>query len=309
MARALITGVTGQDGSYLAEQLLAQGHEVVGVVREAGAPVAAGVRTVVADLRDASRLHDVVASARADEIYHLGAPTFVPDSYADPQGTVDQIAGATAAVLAAADGARVFCAASSEVFGEAGVSPQDEDSPMHPSTPYGEAKLAAHRAVADARARGTFAVSGIAYNHESPRRPQRFLPRKVSIGVARIAAGLDDELVLGDLDAVRDWSAATDVVTAMSLALRHDEPMDYVLASGVGRTVRDLAAAAFAHAGLDWERHVNVDAALVRPGRTTPLVGDPSRARQVLGWDPRVTFDELIGEMVDADRARLSDER
>jgi len=246
-----------------------------------------------------------VAEVAADEIYHLAAPTFVPDSYADPGGTQAQIAAATATLLEAAAGARVFCAASSEVFGDAGVWPQDEDSPMHPSTPYGQAKLAALRAVGEARLAGAFAVGGIAYNHESPRRAQRFLPRKVSVGVARIAAGLDDELVLGDLDAVRDWSAATDVVRAMTLALRHDEPMDYVLASGVGRTVRDLAAVAFAHAGLDWERYVRVDESLVRAAASTPLVGDPSRARRVLGWEPTVTFEALIGEMVDADRARV----
>ncbi len=306
MPRALVTGVTGQDGSYLADLLLGEGYEVVGLVRSPSAPLAAGVEPVVADLRDADELRRAVGSARADEIYHLAAPTFVPDSYADPDGTLAQIAGATAAVLEAAGGARVFCAASSEVFGEAGVSPQDESSPMRPSTPYGEAKLAALRVVGAARAAGQFAVAGIAYNHESPRRPQRFLPRKVSIGVARIAAGLDDELVLGDLEAVRDWSAATDVVRAMWCSLRHDEPMDYVLASGVGRTVRDLAEAAFAHAGLDWRRHVRVDPALVRPGRVTPLVGDPSRARRVLGWEPTVTFEQLIGEMVDADVALLT---
>jgi GDPmannose 4,6-dehydratase len=306
MARALITGATGQDGLYLAELLLSEGYEVVGMVRAGGGPVAEGVRTVAGDLRDVPRLSEVVASAAADEIYHLAAPTFVPDSYADPVGTAAQIAGATQVVLAAAGGARVFCAASSEVFGEAGVSPQDEDSPMHPSTPYGEAKLAALRAVGAARERGVFAVGGIAYNHESPRRPERFLPRKVSLGVARIAAGLDSELVLGDLDAVRDWSAATDVVRAMWLTLRHDGPLDYVLASGVGRTVRDLAVAAFAHAGMDWERYVRVDPALVRPPQATPLVGDPARARRVLGWEPVVTFEELIGEMVDSDRARLT---
>jgi GDPmannose 4,6-dehydratase len=306
MACALITGVTGQDGWYLAELLLAEGCEVVGMVRSPGAEVPVGVRPVVADLRDVDSVREVVGSVAADEIYHLAAPTFVPDSYADPAGTLAQIADATAALLAAAGGAHVFCAASSEVFGEAGVSPQDEGSPMRPSTPYGEAKLAALRAVGAARAAGVFAVGGIAYNHESPRRPERFLPRKVSVGVARIAAGLDSELVLGDLGAVRDWSAATDVVRAMTLALRHDEPMDYVLASGLGHTVRDLAAAAFAHAGLDWERHVRVDPSLVRPAQATPLVGDPARARRVLGWEATVTFDELIGEMVDADRARLA---
>jgi GDPmannose 4,6-dehydratase len=248
-----------------------------------------------------------VREARADEIYHLAAPTFVPASYEDPQGTLDQIAGATATVLGVAGDARVFAAASSEVFGEAGVSPQNEDSPMRPTTPYGEAKLAAHRTVGDARATGAFAVSGIAYNHESPRRPERFLPRKVSLGVARIHLGLAGSLALGDLDTVRDWSAATDIVRAAWLALRHEQPMDYVLASGVGHTVRDLVRTAFEHVGLDWETYVRTDPELVRAPRTTPLIGDPSRARRELGWEPSVTFAALIGELVDADVARLGD--
>ncbi len=309
MMRALITGVSGQDGSYLAELLLAEGYEVVGLVRppiDRPLPyLADGVGLVAADLRDAPGLARAVREAQADEIYHLAAPTFVPASHDDPQGTLDQIAGATRAVLSAAGGARVLVASSSEVFGEAGVSPQNEDSPMLPTTPYGEAKLAAHRLVGEARAAGAHAVSAITYNHESPRRPERFLPRKVSVGVARISLGLTDHLELGDLDTIRDWSAATDIVHAHWLALRHDEPMDYVLASGVGRMVRDLVATAFAHAGLDWEAHVRVDPDLVRPARTTPLIGDPSRARRELQWQPSVTFAALIGEMVDADVQRL----
>ncbi len=249
VTRALITGVTGQDGHYLARLLLSEGYDVVGLVRPGTGALPgeiAAVETVTADLRDGAAMADVVAQAGADEIYHLAAPTFVPASYDDPQGTVDQIVGATQVVLGAAGAARVFVAASSEVFGDAGVSPQNEDSPMRPTNPYGEAKLAAHRAVGEARAGGAFAVSGITYNHESPRRPERFLPRKVSLGVARIVAGQADHLELGDLDTIRDWSAATDVVRAMSLALRHDEPMDYVLASGVGRPVRELVSTAFA---------------------------------------------------------------
>jgi GDPmannose 4,6-dehydratase len=314
MRRALVTGISGQDGSYLAELLLAEGYDVVGLLRPPLdrelpnlAALAGRVTLVAADLRDAECLGAAVSAAGAGEIYHLAAPTFVPSSHEDPQGTRDAILGATEAVLAAAGDARVFVASSSEVFGEAGVSPQDEDSPMRPVSPYGEAKLAAHRAVAAARERGAFAVSGIAYNHESVRRPERFLPRRVSVGVARIELGLDDHLQLGDLDAVRDWSAATDIVRAEWLALRHDEPMDYVLAGGVGRTVRDLVRTAFAHVGRDWEQYVRVDESLVRSARVTPLVGDPSRARRELGWAPSVSFEALIGELVDADVARLRD--
>jgi GDPmannose 4,6-dehydratase len=311
VTRSLVTGVTGQDGSYLAELLLATGREVVGMARDPASPgpnlVAVDVALVAGDLRDHEGLRKVVAEVAPDELFHLAAPTFVPASWRDPAGTLAEIAEATATLLAAAAGSgmRVYVATSSEVFGDAGESPQHEDSPMRPWSPYGVAKLAAHRLVGAYRRDGLHASSGITFNHESPRRPERFLPRKVTRGAAAIALGLEQELSLGSLDAVRDWSAAQDIVRGALLAIEHDEPGDYVLASGVGRTVGDLVAAAFARVGVDPADHVRVDPAFVRPPEATPPVGDPSRAREVLGWEPEISFDELIGAMVDADLAAL----
>jgi GDPmannose 4,6-dehydratase len=324
--RVLITGVTGQDGGYLAEQLVAAGDEVVGTVRatdgaleRAGLGHLAGdVRLLELDLRDPDAVRDVVTTADADEIYHLAAPTFVPDSWNDPTEVTQAIVTGTAALLAAAgrrEGTRVLVASSSEVFGDAGVSPQDEGAPMRPRSPYGVAKLAAHGLVRTLRERhGRHLVSAVTFNHESPRRPERFLPRKVTAGVAAIAAGRADEITLGDLRAVRDWSHAKDVVAGMVLALRHETADDYVLASGVPHTVGDLVDAAFRAAGV--ERRVTaadgsprdrvvVDPAFVRPPERWAPVGDPSRARDVLGWRPAYDFDALVAEMVAADLQRL----
>jgi GDPmannose 4,6-dehydratase len=305
MTRALITGVTGQDGYLLAGQLLAEGVEVFGLARSADPDVPGGVRVLVGDLVDEASLRAAVAEAQPDELYHLAAPTYVPDSFEDPDRTMREIAGATEALLDAAP-ARIFVASSAEIFGEAESTPQNEDSPKRPRNPYGKAKLAAYAAVGAARARGVHAVGGILYNHESTRRPERFVPRRVSVGVARIKLGLADELTLGDLQAVRDWSAATDLMRGAMLALRHDSPDDYVLASGVGRTVRQLVDVAFAHAGLNPEGRVRVDPQFTRGVEAVPLVGDPSKARRVLGWETQVSFEELIGELVDFDVARLS---
>ena len=312
---ALISGISGQDGSYLAELLVSQGYSVSGIVRPgrgAEAPTLASVADSIslheADLGDFGALRRVVAEVAPDELYHLGAPTFVPDSWEDPEGVVAQVAGATEALLEAARGTatRVLVATSSEIFGDAGESPQREDSEKRPRTPYGRAELAAHEAVGRARADGVFAVSAITYNHESPRRPERFLPRKVTRGAAAIALGLEDELVLGDLDAVRDWSHAVDVVRGEWLALQADEPRDYVFASGVGRRVRDLVDCAFAAAGVSGDGRVRVDPAFVRPPEEWPLVGDPSRARSELGWEPEIDFEAMIDEMVRADLAALA---
>jgi GDPmannose 4,6-dehydratase len=316
--RALITGLTGQDGSYLAERLLADGDEVVGVVRRPeGALRAAGlaqldgrVELLGGDLLDPEAIRRAVATAAPDEIYHLAAPTFVPDSWRDATEVMTAVAGGTAAVLAAAaalrDDVRVLVASSSEIFGDAGVSPQSETSPKRPRTPYGVAKLAAHQLVGALRTHeGRFLVSAITYNHESPRRPERFLPRKVTAGVAAIAAGRAETLTLGDLQALRDWSHARDVVEGMVLALRHDAPEDYVLASGVGRTVDQLVDAAFAAAGVERGERVQVDPALVRASDPCPPVGDATKARTVLGWEPRISFEQLVAEMVEADLARL----
>ncbi len=325
--RVLITGVTGQDGGYLAEQLLAGGDEVIGTVRAPdGALEAAGlgqldgrVGLLAADLLDAASVRRAIAEAQPHEIYHLAAPTFVPDSWEDPSEVTAAIAGGTATVLAAAgalgDDVRVLVATSSEIFGDAGVSPQSEDAPMRPRSPYGVAKLAAHGLVGTLRARHErFLVSAITFNHESPRRPERFLPRKVSLGVAAIAAGRAETLTLGDQRAVRDWSHARDVVAGMVLALRHEAPGDYVFASGVPHTVGELVDAAFVAAGV--ERHVPdgeggtrdrvlVDPRFVRPPEQWPPVGDPSKARELLGWRPQVSFEQLVGELVAADLARL----
>jgi GDPmannose 4,6-dehydratase len=321
--RVLITGITGQDGGYLAERLLAGGDEVAGTVRApGGALTRAGlghldgrVELHAADLLDPASIRRAIAATQPQEIYHLAAPTFVPDSWEDPTNVTAAVAAGTATVLAGAlalgAGTRVLVAASSEVFGDAGVSPQSESSPMRPRSPYGVAKLAAHGLVGALRARhDRFFVSAIAFNHESPRRPARFLPRKVTAGVAAIAAGRAQTLTLGDQAAVRDWSHARDVAEGMVLALRHDEPGDYVLASGVPHTVGELVDTAFAAAGVDRRApdgsdRVLVDPRFVRPPERWPPVGDPSKARDVLGWRPRTSFEQLVAEMVAADVERL----
>jgi GDPmannose 4,6-dehydratase len=310
--RALITGVTGQDGSYLAELLAGKGYDVAGVVRDPGdrARVPDGVAVVAGDLADPPSLARAVAEVAPHELYHLAAPTFVPASWEDPASVMAAIPGATGTLLNAAARAdpamRVFVATSSEVFGDAGESPQTEASPMRPRSPYGIAKLAAHQLVGVLRERlGLYAVSGITYNHESPRRPERFLPRKVTRGAAAIALGLQDELVLGDLGAVRDWSHAADVVRGAWLSLQADAPDDYIFASGVGRTVGDLVDAAFAAAGVPVDGHVHIDPAFVRAPEATSPVGDPAHARAALGWEPEIAFEDLIAEMVAADLAAL----
>jgi GDPmannose 4,6-dehydratase len=308
--RALVTGVSGQDGSYLTALLGERGYEVVGLVRGAAETLPGGVSALTGDLLQPATLRAAVRDARPDELYHLAAPTFVPDSWEDPTETVAAIATATATLLAAArevdPAMRVWVSTSSEVFGDAGESPQTERSPMRPRTPYGTAKLAAHGLVGAMRERfGLFACSGLTYNHESPRRPEQFLTRKVTRGAAAIKLGLEQELVLGDLDAMRDWSHAADVVRAAWLALQAQEPDDYVIASGVGRTVRDFVAAAFAALDLDWEGYVRVDPAFVRAPEPVALVGDPTRARERLGWTPEHSFEDLVAEMVAADLTAL----
>lgn len=328
--RVLITGITGQDGGYLAEQLIAAGDEVIGTVRRTdGALTAAGlghlegrVTLVEADLLDREGLRRAVLDVAPDEVYHLAAPTFVPDSWDDPSEVTAAIVTGTATILAAAgalDGCRVLVASSSEIFGDAGVSPQHEDTAKRPRSPYGVAKLAAHGLVGTLRAHhGRFLVSAITFNHESPRRPERFLPRKVTAGVAAIAAGRADEITLGDQAAVRDWSHARDIVAGMVLALRHETPDDYVFASGVPHTVGDLVDAAFAAAGVDRyvvggdgarRDRVVVDPRFVRGPEPYPSVGDPAKARETLGWTPRTSFDALIAEMVGADLARVGGPR
>lgn len=313
--RALITGIGGQDGSYLAEQLLVEGYDVVGMVREPIADpqpnlgaVGDRVELLQGELLDAASLRAVVERAAPDELYHLAAPTFVPASWADPTESIAAIAGATATLLALARqrGFRLYVAASSEVFGDAGESPQHEGSPMRPISPYGVAKLAALGLVRVMRERhGLHASCGILYNHESPRRPEHFLPRKVTRGAAAIALGRQERLELGDLGAVRDWCHAADVARAARLMLRQDTPGDYVVASGRSRTVGDLVATAFAAAGVDPEGRIVVNPEFVRPPEATPALGDPRLARERLGWEPEVSFEAMIAEMVEHDLALL----
>jgi GDPmannose 4,6-dehydratase len=309
--RALITGITGQDGSYLAELLVADGYEVTGLVRPGPDPQASNIAAIAdrvelieGDLADPDSLRATVAESTPDEIYHLAAPTSVAASWEDPEGVTALIAGATEVLIAAAEqltDTRLYVATSSEIFGDAGESPQNEDSPKRPRSPYGEAKLRVHELIAAARDRGLFAVSGITYNHESPRRPAHFLPRKVTNAAAAIALGRQETLELGDLGAVRDWSHARDIVHGARLALGADVASDYVLASGVGRTVGDLVEAAFAAAGVDPDGRIVVNPEFVRPPESTQLVGDPSRARAVLGWRAELSFEDMIAEMVAAD--------
>ena len=316
--RALITGAAGQDGSLLAELLLEQGYEVFGVVRRATSEryenldaVRDRVELIQADLLDEESLARALETARPDEVYNLAAPSFVPMSWEQPVLTAEFAAvGATAlleAVRANAPKARVYQAASSEIFGDPPASPQTEETPIMPVTPYGAAKAYSFFIVRSYRRRyGLHASSGILFNHESPRRPLEFLPRKVASGVARISLGLERTLHLGDLDARRDWGYAGDYVRAMSLILRQEEPDDYVIATGVTHSVRDLVECAFGHVGLDWREHVEVEESLRRgTAELHNLVGDATKARERLGWEPSVDFRGLVHLLVDADLQRL----
>lgn len=315
---ALITGISGQDGSFLAELLLERGYAVTGLTRRvAGQPLGASehlrgrIELIEGDLERPAELSEAVRGLRPDELYHLAAPSFVPDSWRDPAATIRQITVATAALLRAiresSPGTRAFFAGSSQMFGEAGESPQHEDTTCRPQSPYATAKLSAHQLVGQIRRRdGIFACSGILFNHESERRPESFVTRRVTKGAAAIKLGLLDELTLGDLDAVRDWSFAGDVVRGAWLMLQQTQPCDYVLASGTPHSVRDLVRVAFAAAGVDPDGHVRVGEGLVRPPEETIPVGDPGRARRELGWEPTMSFEQLVERMVRADLSRLS---
>lgn len=319
---ALITGITGQDGSYLADLLLEKGYSVTGMIR--GTPedslgcsehLRGRLHLVHGDLLEPDTLRAAVEQVRAAEvdgaggafeIYHLAAPSFVPASWQRPGETLRAIAGSCAAILEAVrdmDGdTRVFVAASGGMFGEAPESPQREDTPCRPTTPYAIAKLATHQLVGALRTRdGLHASSGITFNHESERRPEQFVTRRISRAAAAISLGLQQELTLGSLDAVRDWSFAGDVMYGAWLMLQQERPDDYILASGVPHTVAELANAAFACVGLDAERYLRSDDSLVRPAESTPNVGDPAKARERLGWEPHVGFEALVERMVLAD--------
>jgi GDPmannose 4,6-dehydratase len=315
--RALITGLSGQDGSFLAEQLLDDGHEVIGLVRGgpepqlgAAAHLRERVRLIRGDLLEPDSIIAAVAEVAPDELYHLAAPTFVPASWEDPAQTMTAIAAGTATLLSAvarhSPPTRVLVAGSGEMFGEAPESPQREETPCRPRTPYAAAKLAAHQLVGLMRQHaGLFACSAILYNHESERRPANFVTRKITRAAAAIRLGLAEELVLGDTTATRDWSFAPDIMRGCRLMLAQDSARDYILASGVGHTVQQFLEAAFAHVGLDPARHVRTDPRLIRGPEQTRPVGDPARARAELGWRPSLTFEQLVARMVDADLTEL----
>lgn len=312
---ALITGIGGQDGSFLAELLLEDGYAVTGLVRNRRSLASSEhlrdrVELLSGDLLDPASLADAVERSGAGEIYHLAAPSFVPASWERPGETTAAIVGATATILQAvlerAPQARLFVASSGAIFGDAPESPQREDTPCRPRNPYAIAKLAAHQLVGAMRAHhGLHASSGITFNHESERRPEQFVTRRITHGAAAISLGLADQLTLGSLEAVRDWSFAGDVMRGAWLMLQQPEADDYVLASGVGHTVAAFARAAFACLDLDAERYLRVDPALLRAPEPTASVGDPTKARERLGWVPELDFEQLVERMVRADLRSL----
>jgi GDPmannose 4,6-dehydratase len=315
--RALITGITGQDGSYLAELLLDRGYDVVGVVRRSSTlnferigHVQDRLTLVAGDLLDQGSLISAVAEHRPDEVYNLAAQSFVMTSFGQPVLTGDVTALGAVRMLEAVRHVdpeiRFYQASSSEMFGKVAEVPQTESTPFRPRSPYGIAKLHAHWSTVNHReSYGLFATSGILFNHGSPRRGLEFVERKVSDGVARIVLGLAGELRLGNLDARRDWGSAPDYVEAMWLMLQQDEPGEYVVASGETHSIRELCEVAFGHVGLDWRDHVVQDPRFYRPAEVDLLIGDASRASEALGWKPTTTFEQLVRTMVDADLVRL----
>ncbi|HET6948748.1 MAG TPA: GDP-mannose 4,6-dehydratase [Acidimicrobiales bacterium] len=315
--RALITGITGQDGSYLAELLLDRGYEVVGMVRRSStvnferiAPIQNRLTLVPGDLLDQGSLISVIAEHRPTEVYNLAAQSFVMTSFTQPVLTGEITALGAVRLLEAIrqidPDIRFYQASSSEMFGKVREVPQTESTPFHPRSPYGVAKAYAHWITVNYReSYDMFATSGILFNHGSPRRGLEFVERKVSHGVARIKLGLDRELRLGNLDAQRDWGSAADYVEAMWLMLRHDRPGDFVVASGETHSIRELCEVAFGHAGLDWSDHVVQDKRFYRPAEVDLLIGDAAHAHATLGWKPRTSFDDLVRSMVDADLAAL----
>jgi GDPmannose 4,6-dehydratase len=314
--RAIITGVTGQDGSYLAELLLERGYEVVGVVRRSSSPNLWRIEHLLdritlrpADLLDQLSLMRIVQDVRPHEFYNLAAMSFVPASWDQPLLTGDFNAQGVTRMLEAIrqvdPTVRIYQASSSEMYGRVREAPQTELTPFYPRSPYGVSKVFAHYITVNYReSYGMFAVSGILFNHESPRRGLEFVTRKVTDGVARIKLGLSDHLSLGNLDASRDWGFAGDYVRAMWLMLQQDQADDYVIATGQSHTVRQLVETAFGHVDLDWQQYVRIDPALLRPAEVDHLVGDCTKARRVLAWQPSVNFEQLIGMMVEADLAR-----
>jgi len=316
--RVIITGITGQDGSYLAELLLSKGYEVVGTVRRASAPNFWRIQHLLhritvkpADLLDQLSIIRVVDEVRPHEFYNLAAMSFVPASWDQPMLTGEFNAQGVTRVLEAVrqvdPAIRLYQASSSEMFGKVREAPQNELTPFYPRSPYGVSKVFAHYITVNYReSYDLFAVSGMLFNHESPRRGLEFVTRKVTDGVARIKLGLSDTLSLGNLDAHRDWGFAGDYVDAMWRMLQQDRADDFVIATGISHSVRDLVEVAFGHAGLDWRKHVTLDPKLIRPAEVEHLVGDCSKARQQLGWQPSIDFIGLVKMMVDADLERVA---
>jgi GDPmannose 4,6-dehydratase len=317
MPRALITGITGQDGSYLAELLLGKGYEVAGVVRRTShhsyeriEHLLGKIQIHPADLLDQHSLTMVIRETEPDEVYNLAAQSYVPTSWSQPVLTGEFTALGVTRILEAIrlawPKARFYQASSSEMFGRAVETPQRETTPFYPRSPYGVAKCYGHWITVNYReSYGLYAVSGILFNHESPRRGVEFVTRKVTDGAARIKLGLASELHLGNLDARRDWGYAGDYVDAMWRMLQQPEARDYVVGTGKTHSVRDLVEIAFGHLGLDWQRHVKIDERFIRPAEVDVLQADPSKARRELGWAPTVDFRRLVTMMVDADLAAL----
>lgn len=314
---ALITGVTGQDGSYLAEFLLEMGYRVVAMVRRTSTinfdrikHIQDKIELVQGDLLDQSSLMEIVREYKPDEVYNLAAQSFVPTSFTQPVLTGEFTALGVTRMLEAIrhvkPDARFYQASSSEMFGKVVEVPQRETTPFHPRSPYGVAKVYGHWITINYReSYNLFACSGILFNHESPRRGLEFVTHKVTYAAARIKKGLQQELHLGNLDARRDWGFAGDYVRGMWMMLQHDKPDDYVLATGETHSVRELCQVAFDRAGLDWEKHVVVDPKFYRPAEVDLLIGDPAKAGRILGWEPKVTFRGLVEMMVDADMEAL----
>jgi len=316
--RALITGITGQDGSYLAELLLGEGYDVFGMIRRLSAPNVWRIEHLLdrvtlkpADLLDQLSLLRLIEDVEPDEIYNLAAMSFVPASWDQPMLTGEfNSQGVTRlldAIRCVNPKIKFYQASSSEMFGKVREVPQTELTPFYPRSPYGVSKVFAHYITVNYReSYDLFAVSGMLFNHESPRRGLEFVTRKVTDGVARIKLGLSDKLSIGNLDAHRDWGFAGDYVRAMYLMLQQNRPEDYVIATGVSHSVRELVGIAFARVGLDWEKYVWQDPALLRPAEVDHLLGDSTKARNQLGWTPRVDFKQLVEMMVDADLERLT---
>ncbi|MGE0813641.1 MAG: GDP-mannose 4,6-dehydratase [Vicinamibacterales bacterium] len=313
---ALITGITGQDGSYLAELLLSKGYKVAGGIRRLSAPnqwriahLADQITLHPADLLDQLSLIKVIEQTEPDEVYNLAAMSFVPASWEQPMLTGEFNSQGVTRMLEAIRQVnpkiRFYQASSSEMFGKVREVPQTELTPFYPRSPYGVSKVFGHYITVNYReSYDLFACSGILFNHESPRRGLEFVTRKVTDGVARIKCGVSDSLVLGNLDAQRDWGFAGDYVRAMWLMLQQDKPDDYVIATGESHSVQRLVELAFQHVGLDWREHVKFDPRFMRPAEVDHLIGNPAKARRVLGWTPDVSFEQLVGMMVEADVRR-----